>query len=492
MKISYFIFFSFLFILALFSITTYINFKQSDEVRENSEWVDKSTTIIRNSNRFQRNILNMISGLRGYLFTSENYFMQAYDSAKTENETILSELSSLLPESSEQTKLLEEILDINKQWLDDFSTPLITAKTLAGNSDSSLVSFNKLYREKLTTGSERYLNRQLQEKIRIFINNEYNSRDIRAQVLQQSVQRTRNISFYLTTLSVIVGSIISIFLAYRISNRIMLMVKMANEIAKGNYEVHTKDSGKDELSNLARSLNNMATVLKENITLLKRKNQELDQFAHIVSHDLKAPLRGIDNVVAWIEEDHAAEISPKLKEYFHIIKGRLLRAENLIHGILSYARVDKEKQDKEEVDLNRLIDEVTEAITIKSRLKLIVRPKLPVLYTEKLPLFQIFSNLISNAVKYHDKQNGLIKIYHHEHPTYYQFFVEDNGPGIAKSYHNKIFVIFQTLQERDSLESTGVGLAIVKKILDDRNQIIHITSDTGKGAIFSFTWPKIN
>ena len=89
MKISYFIFFSFLFILLLFSITTYINFKQSEEVRENSEWVNKSTTIIRNSNRFQRNILNMISGLRGYLFTGENYFIQAYDSAKAENETIL-------------------------------------------------------------------------------------------------------------------------------------------------------------------------------------------------------------------------------------------------------------------------------------------------------------------------------------------------------------------------------------------------------------------
>ncbi len=187
MKISYFIFFSFLFILLLFSFTTYINFKQSEEVRENSEWVDKSTTIIRNSNRFQRNILNMISGLRGYLFTGENYFIQAYDSAKTENETILAELSSLIPGDTSQLTLLGEIRTINNSWLNDFSTPLIAAKKLAGNSDSSLVSFNKLYRQKLTTGSERYLNRQLQEKIRVFINNEYNSRDIRTIVLDNSV-----------------------------------------------------------------------------------------------------------------------------------------------------------------------------------------------------------------------------------------------------------------------------------------------------------------
>ena len=326
MKISYLIFFSFLFILLLFSTTTYINFEQSEEVRENSEWVEKSTTIIRSSNRFQRNILNMISGLRGYLFSGENYFIQAYDSAKAENETILVELASLIPDSSKQTTILKEIQDINDQWLNNFSLPLIDAKKQAGDSDSSLVGFNKLYREKQASGSERSLNRQLQERIRLFLNNEYDSREARMKLLDQSVQQTRNISFYLTTLSVVVGSIISIFLAYSISTRIMMMAKMANEIAKGNYEVSTKESGKDELSYLARSLNNMAIVLKENITLLQRKNQELDQFAHIVSHDLKAPLRGIDNVISWIEEDHANEIPPKLTEYFQIIKGRLVRA----------------------------------------------------------------------------------------------------------------------------------------------------------------------
>ena len=490
MKISYFIFFSFLFILLLFSITTYINFKQSEEVRENSEWVDKSTTIIRNSNRFQRNILNMISGLRGYLFTGENYFIQAYDSAKAENETILAELSAVIPGDTAQRMLLGEIQTINNSWLNNFSSPLIAAKKLAGNSDSSLVSFNKLYRQKLTTGSERHLNRQLQEKIRVFINNEYNSRDIRTIVLDKSVQRTRTISFALTSLSIFVGSIISIFLAYRISTRIIGMVKMANEIAAGNYEVHTKESGRDELSLLARSLNHMAHVLKENITLLQRKNQELDQFAHIVSHDLKAPLRGIDNVVSWIQEDHAGEISPKLTEYIEIIKGRLIRTENLIHGILSYARIGKEKQEKEEVDLNQLVDEISEANIVKSGIKVIISSKLPKLFTEKVPLLQVFSNLIGNAVKHHDKRNGFIKVYHKEHISHYEFFVEDNGPGIGKNYHNKIFVIFQTLHERDMVESTGVGLAIVKKILDDRSQKINIISDAGKGAIFSFTWPK--
>ena len=183
MKISYLIFFSFLFILLLFSTTTYINFEQSEEVRENSEWVERSTTIIRSSNRFQRNILNMISGLRGYLFSGENYFIQAYDSAKVENETILLELSALIPDSSKQIAILKEIQNINNQWLTNFSLPLIEAKKQAGDSDSSLVSFNKLYREKQAAGSERTLNRQLQDKIRAFLNNEYDSREARMKLL---------------------------------------------------------------------------------------------------------------------------------------------------------------------------------------------------------------------------------------------------------------------------------------------------------------------
>jgi light-regulated signal transduction histidine kinase (bacteriophytochrome) len=223
---------------------------------------------------------------------------------------------------------------------------------------------------------------------------------------------------------------------------------------------------------------------------LKRKNQELDQFAHIVSHDLKAPLRGIDNVVTWIEEDHSEEISPKVKEYLQLIKGRIVRAENFIRGILSYARIGKEQQEKELVNIRILVSEITESISVKPGIQIHIKPNLPEITTERLPLQLIFSNLITNAINYHNKTDGKINVYHTEHPGYYRFYVEDNGPGIAKHYHEKIFMIFQTLAERDQIESTGVGLAIVKKILDERKQVIRVISEPGKGATFVFTWPK--
>lgn len=490
MKISYFIFFGFLLILILFSITTYINFRQAEKVNENSEWFARSTTIVRNSNRFQRNILNMVSGLRGFLFTGEKHFIQSYDSAALENIKILEELSVLIPDSSSQKENFQEIVEINDRWVNEFARPLIDAKRTAGSSDSSLISFNRLYREKLVSGTEREINRVLQLKFRDFSNYEFDLREKHKETLTASISQTRQISFLLTTFSIIIGIVIAFFLAYRISTRIMQMVKMADTIAAGNYEVFTQDSGKDELSKLAHSLNHMAKVLSESIAMLKRKNEELDQFAHIVSHDLKAPLRGIDNVVTWIEEDHGRELSPKMNEYIQHIKGRLVRAENLIKGILSYARVGREMPVKEIVSLNVLFEDIGDNVNIRPGIRLEFQKDLPHIFAERVPLQQVLSNLVSNAIKYHDKTDGFVKVSFRDKKLYYEFIVEDNGPGISKNYHDKIFGIFQTLQERDSFESTGIGLAIVKKILDDRKQTIQVSSESGKGSVFSFTWPK--
>ena len=490
MKISHLIFLGFLFILIMFTITTYMNYKQAEKVNENSEWFAKSTTVMQHSNRFQRNILNMVSGLRGYLLSGENYFIQSYDSAAQENVNILNELQAIIPDTSGQSMSLKELVRLNSQWMNDFADPLIQAKKAASDSDSSMRAYNALYREKLVVGNEASLNRRLQQRFREFTNFEYQLRTARSQILSDSIRQTRTISFYLTTFSIVLGFLISLFLAYRISTRIMAMVKMANTIASGNYEVQTADKGSDELSQLANSLNHMAEVLSENIRLLQRKNEELDQFAHIVSHDLKAPLRGIDNVITWIEEDHSTELPPKISEYIQLIKGRLLRAENMIRGILLYARVGKQSLEREFINLNSLLQDIAENLVIRPGLTLEIQPDLPEIYSERIPLQQVLSNLISNAIKYHDKTEGYIRVSVRNRLDYYEFFVEDNGPGIAKNYHEKIFAIFQTLQARDSFESTGVGLAIVKKILDDRKQRITVTSEPGSGTTFSFTWQK--
>jgi signal transduction histidine kinase len=431
----------------------------------------------------------MVSGLRGYLLTNEAYFIQTYDSAILENESILQELLQLSQEGSKQKELLKDIHKLNEYWVTESVAPLLEAKKIAVVSDSSMAAFNKLYRDRMRTGLEQDILRKIQSKFSEFSNYEYGLRDLQKDALTESIQNTDRISFYLTLISVVVGSIIAIFISYYISSRIVKMVNMANAIAHGNYDVHMADVGNSELSQLAKALNEMARILNQNISLLKKQKNELDQFAHIVSHDLKTPLRGIDNVVTWIEEDHSVDIPPKVHEYLSIIKGRITRAENLLKGILLYARIGKDVRAKETVDVNELLIEIKEYGHNKPGINLIIEPKLPILYTEKTPLLQIFTNLIVNAFKYHDKNEGFVKVYHRITGEFYEFFIEDNGPGIAPQYHEKIFVIFQTLQEKEMLDSTGVGLAIVKKIIDDLNLKINIKSESGKGSVFSFTWP---
>ena len=271
MRISYWIFLSFLIIILLFAITTYINFRQSEKVRENSNFVVLSTSIVKNGNRFQRNILNMGSGLRGFLLTGDDYLLQVYDSAAQENDLILKELFVQTEDTSEQDGLLREIEQLNNRWLADFAKPLRQAKIGAEASDVNLRYFNKLYREKMQISDERKLNTELQQKIRNFINIEYDKRAHRETVLSASVQTTKLVSFTLTSFSVLVALVIVSFLTYRISNRISKMVRMADSIAAGNYEVYMEETGKDELSGLARSLNYMARMLSTNISELKRK-----------------------------------------------------------------------------------------------------------------------------------------------------------------------------------------------------------------------------
>lgn len=490
MKISFLILSGFFFILLLFSITTYINYQQAEKVNENSERFARSSTTLRQSNRFQRNILNMVSGLRGYLLTNEVFFIQSYDSAVVENDEILNDLSTLIPDSAQQKHLLLDIEELHERWVTEFANPLLDAKRHSAFSDSSAASFTKLYRKKLASGVEKDIQQNLQRKFREFTNYEYAFREQQKETLTAFVQQTRNISIYLTALSIILGIGIAVFLANHISSGIVKMVQMADAISEGDYSVHMDDRGKDEVSRLTRSLNNMATMLAENIGLLKNKNEELNQFAHIVAHDIKAPLRGIDNVVSWIEEDHSLELSPKVSEYISVIKGRVLRAENLLNGILSYSRIGREVQHKEAVNLNELLEEIKGYLPAKTGIVLHVQPDLPVLFTERLPIYQVFSNLLSNAYKYHDKESGIVKVYYKEYERFYNFFVEDNGRGIAKHHQEKIFMIFQTLQERDSFESTGVGLAIVRKILVDRKLDIEVISEPDKGSTFVFTWPK--
>jgi light-regulated signal transduction histidine kinase (bacteriophytochrome) len=264
------------------------------------------------------------------------------------------------------------------------------------------------------------------------------------------------------------------------------MVLLAENISEGRFTT-IEDNKNDELKSLSISLNKMSTSLQRFINELENRNAELDKFAYAVSHDLKAPIRGIHNVVNWTEEDLGNELSPHLKKNLDIIHQRAKRMEDLINGLLDYARL-RTKTTAESTNLNDAITQISESI-VPRNFKMEVHD-LPVIFTERLKLEQVFANLISNAVKYSSGTEGHIIISCKEFTDHYEFSVRDNGIGIDPEYHSRIFEMFQTLRDRDEKESTGIGLALIKKILDDQNCTIRVESTLGNGAEFIFTWPK--
>lgn len=245
----------------------------------------------------------------------------------------------------------------------------------------------------------------------------------------------------------------------------------------------------------------ITTVLRDDLELevkqrkivekkLKESNQELNHFAYVASHDLRAPLRGIENIITWIEDDCYNLLPKQSQEHFNLIKNRVNRMDELILGILEYSRIGKININKESVDLNNLLKEVIDNLSPPAHINIIIDNIMPTTNANRIPLLQVFLNLMSNSIKFNDKPHGEIHLGYKEEKTCYEFYVSDNGPGIAPEFHEKIFVIFQTLQLRDVMESTGIGLAITKKIIEQHGGKIWLSSDMKIGTTFYFTWPK--
>jgi len=223
---------------------------------------------------------------------------------------------------------------------------------------------------------------------------------------------------------------------------------------------------------------------------LEKANEELKSFAYIVSHDLKAPLRGIATLADWISTDYADKLDEQAKEQINLLIRRVGRMHDLIDGILQYSRIGRVKEKKVAVNLNELVSEVIDLIAPPENIAITVESELPTIECERTSITQVFQNLISNAVKYMDKPDGQIKIGCVEEDRWWKFNISDNGPGIEEKYFEKIFQIFQTLTRRDEFESSGVGLSLVKKIVEMYDGKVWVESKPGEGSTFFFALPK--
>ncbi|BAO75957.1 sensor histidine kinase [Winogradskyella sp. PG-2] len=224
------------------------------------------------------------------------------------------------------------------------------------------------------------------------------------------------------------------------------------------------------------------------LSKLEKSNDELQEYAHIVSHDLKSPLRSIDALIQWIKEDNKDQLNEVTLQNFAHIEGTLEKMEQLISDILDYSSIGSENNEKADVNTKELVNELVNILYVPDHIKISVTEDMPIVKGDKIKLQQLFQNLISNAVKFIDKQEGKIDINVKKLPNHFEFSITDNGMGIENQFHDKIFKIFHSLN--NSKESTGIGLSIVKKIVDLHKGSIWLESEPGKGSTFYFTLKK--
>ena len=229
----------------------------------------------------------------------------------------------------------------------------------------------------------------------------------------------------------------------------------------------------------------------ENLKLLnqlEKNNDELNEYAHIVSHDLKSPLRSIDALVSWIKTDNQGVFNVDTIRNFSLIESTLETMERLISNVLEYSSAGTEINEEQEVDLNLVIDNLKKTLFIPEHIYINILQKLPQVKGDITKFQQLFQNLLSNAIKFSNKDKGVITIDFIENKSFYQFIIKDNGIGIEKQYHDKIFKVFHSLKA--SKESTGIGLSIVKKIVDLYGGTIWLESELEVGTTFYFTIKK--
>lgn len=222
---------------------------------------------------------------------------------------------------------------------------------------------------------------------------------------------------------------------------------------------------------------------------LEMQNQELSDYAHMVSHDLKSPLRSVDTLAAWLMEDNKDKLDDHCNTQLDLIRSNVEKMDALINGILDYSTIGKNQVETYKVDLNLLLKDVLNLMETPGHISIDI-PELPTIVGDKYRLQQLFQNLISNAVKYNDKPKGLIEIGAEDKKQFWEFYIKDNGKGIEEAYFKKIFKVFERLE--NTQDSTGVGLSIVKKIVDLYGGKIWLKSELGVGTTFYFTLKKQN
>ncbi|AYN68638.1 sensor histidine kinase [Euzebyella marina] len=266
-----------------------------------------------------------------------------------------------------------------------------------------------------------------------------------------------------------------------------------------NENLHIEDGSKENILDVeslakkigeqAEQLSKMTSEQNKLMEELETRNESLNNYAHVVSHDLKSPIRNISTLLTWILDEEQDKFSEDSKANGELIAQNLEKMDRLIDGVLKHATVSSLEEEKTNINISDLLQEIENTIYVPENVKLEYNGKLPTIYGQKYSLEQLFTNLITNAITATEHlESGIIKIGHKVNPYYYTFFISDNGKGIPEHHRSKIFDMFGKLSNDNN--ATGIGLSLVKKIINIYEGDISLESKVDVGTTFYFTLKK--
>lgn len=390
-------------------------------------------------------------GQRGYLLTGDARYLTPYHDGVRNVSNDLGALRGLMRDNPDQTVQLGRLEPLVQQMLSELSLTIVLRDGPGGLPAALTVVRSD--RGVHTMGAIRGVITGLREG--------------EQQVLEDREARAATMRRVAT--GVIVGGSFLAFVLAALANRAIRRAVMDREAQREQVE-------------------RQAALLDAQRAELARSNRELDQFAYVASHDLKAPLRGIANLSRWIEEDLGDALTGEAREQMSLLRDRVRRMERLIDGILEYSRAGRLQAQPEPVDVGALLTDTIELLAPPDTTTVAIGDGMPTIVTERVQLQQVFMNLIANAVRYAQRPDARVTVTARPAGDGYEFAVADNGPGIAPQYHDRVFGIFQTLEAREDARGTGIGLSVVKKLVEARGGRVWVESEPGHGATFRFTW----
>lgn len=476
-----------LFLVATMSIVVFVaglfwNMTLSSEIAAS---VRRATAFDDQLRRMGESLLDAETGQRGYVLTGMEVYLQPYVSGRADLRKRTEEVRSLVVDP-EIRPSLEYLLMVIAAKLGELQETIDLLKT--GDREGAMALVR----------SDRGL-RLMQEFRRTRTIILARQADYVASRRAAYFGAINNTLFGAVALGIVEAALLlltSLRTAARLRRPLDALIDGLRTVADGHLEHRVHVAAHDEIGRLAEAFNAMAEQALEARqardavqTELERSNAELDSFAYVASHDLKAPLRGIRNLAEWIAED-LGSASDETKHNLELLRRRVDRLDGLLESLLEYARAGRSEDVIGSVDTRKLVADIAEYLAPKKGFSIVCEGELPTLTTARPPLEKVLRNLMGNALKHHDRTSGTVVVSAATRGGFTEFRVTDDGPGILPEFHEKIFQMFQTLKPRDEVEGSGMGLAIVKKTVESLGGTIRVESaPPARGTAFVFNWP---